>query len=587
MSELMPSLRQAGFSELACQFAKFIQRLDKSGDDLIAITAALLSDANTQGHVCLNLTQAAANFSLDALDLPERDTDWVQRLQQSHVVGQAGDYAPLILTDTGLVYLYRYWLDEQQVATAIRQRCQSIDVVNPKQLQDDFANWKSDIEGVDWQKVAVLMALTRQFSVISGGPGTGKTTIVLRLLQLLFNQDSSLRIALAAPTGKAAARLQQAVTDSDNQSLEAKTLHRLLGITANNDNGRYNSQHPLPLDVLIVDEASMIDISLMTKLMQALPDKARLILLGDSQQLASVESGAVLANLCSQDVQFSKEFTHTLNELMDISLESVSGKPSILTDSVVTLKHSYRFDQYSDIGRLASAIQSGDQQQVYTALSFPQLATELPLWQQQLDSVSIQTQVFKGYQPYFDAITSSVDTLECLKLFEQYRVLCALKQGPQSVASVNELIERTLQRQGWRTNHYFYHGRPIMVIQNDYRQRLFNGDTGLILNDEAGQLRACFLFENTIRWVDLTRLPAHETAFAISIHKSQGSEFDTASILLPEESSRILNRELLYTAITRVRKSLNIIATENILKHTIFNYYQRESGLREQLEKGY
>jgi exodeoxyribonuclease V alpha subunit len=580
MSELILSLRQAGFSELACQFAKFIQRLDKTGDNLIALTAALVSDANTQGHVCLNLDQAAGIEAFNALDLPERQSDWVKRLQQSHVVGASGDYAPLILTNTGLLYLYRYWLDEQHVAITIRQRCQSIEVINPKQLQHDFTNWQSDIDGIDWQKVAVLMALTRQFTVISGGPGTGKTTIVLRLLQILLNQDPSLKIALAAPTGKAAARLQQTVMESELSSFEAKTLHRLLGITSANDNGRYNSQRPLAIDVLIVDEASMVDISLMAKLMQALPDKARLILLGDSQQLASVESGAVLANLCSQPAQFSKEFTHALQQLAGTSLESAAGDASVLTDSVVTLQHSYRFDEQSDIGKLARAVQSGDEQKVFSTLT----TSKLPLWQQQLDPASIQNQVFEAYQPYFDTVKNSDDTLKILKLFEQYRVLCALKQGHQSVASVNELIERALQRQGWRTNHNFYLGRPIMVTQNDYRQRLFNGDTGLILNDEMGQLRACFLFENTVRWIDLTRLPAHETAFAITIHKSQGSEFDTASILLPEESSRILNRELLYTAITRVRKSLNIIATENILRHTIFNYYQRETGLREQLE---
>ena len=197
MSDLILSLRQTGFSELACQFAKFIQRLDKTGDNLIAVTAALLSDANKQGHVCLNLVQAIDNDVLLRLGLPEQHSDWVKRLQKSHVVGAPGDYAPLILTDAGLVYLYRYWLDEQHVATAIRKRCQPIEVIDLKQLQHDFASWQSDVGGIDWQKVAVFVALTRQFSVISGGPGTGKTTIVLRLLQFFLNQDPSLKIALA------------------------------------------------------------------------------------------------------------------------------------------------------------------------------------------------------------------------------------------------------------------------------------------------------------------------------------------------------------------------------------------------------
>jgi len=572
------ALRQAGFSELAYQFAQFILRLDESHDELVAMTAALVTESVSQGHVCLNLSQVQSHELVSNSNFPDL-AEWLQQLRKSSVIGREGEYKPLILTDDGLVYLYRYWLAEQHVAKSIQKRLQTIAVINPQQLQQDFAAWPSLEQGIDWQKVAVLMALTRQFSVISGGPGTGKTTIVLRLLKMLQRQDSDLIIALAAPTGKAAARLQQAVTDSDNASLEAKTLHRLLGITPVNDNGRYNSQRPLAIDVLIVDEASMIDVSLMAKLMQALPDKARLILLGDSQQLASVESGAVLANLCNQVGQFSDEFVGTLQQLTDINLEVAKGVTSNLIDSVVTLQHSYRFDEYSDIGKLARAVQSGDQQKVFSTLA----TSKEPLWQQQLDPVSIQTQVFEGYQPYFDAVIDTDEPLKILKLFEQYRVLCALRQGPQSVASVNELIERALQRQGWRTHQNFYLGRPIMVIQNDYRQRLFNGDTGLILNDETGQLRACFLVENTVRWVDLARLPAHETAFAITIHKSQGSEFKNVCVLLPEEECALLNRELLYTAITRAKKQVMLLCSESILSKTIITQHQRETGLSDLL----
>jgi exodeoxyribonuclease V alpha subunit len=173
--------------------------------------------------------------------------------------------------------------------------------------------------------------------------------------------------------------------------------------------------------------------------------------------------------------------------------------------------------------------------------------------------------------------------LECIRLFEQFRVLCALKQGPLSVTSVNQLMERLLQRQGWRSNQRFYHGRPIMVTQNDYRQRLFNGDTGLILRDEVGDLRACFLIDNQLRWIDLARLPAHETVFAMTVHKSQGSEFDTVCVLLPEQDTAILNRELLYTAITRAKKQLILLASETILRQTIASQHQRETGLAELL----
>ncbi|NQZ53086.1 MAG: exodeoxyribonuclease V subunit alpha [Piscirickettsiaceae bacterium] len=580
MKQLIASLRQVGFGELACQFARFIARLDKTDDGLIAITAALLSDANSQGHVCLNLAHAIDNEAYVSLALPEQLAEWVQRLKQSHVVGGAGDFTPLILTEQGLLYLYRYWVDEQNVANAIRQRCQSIPLINQQQIQQDFADWSSNIEGVDWQKVAVFMALTRQFSVISGGPGTGKTTIVLRLLSMLFSQNNQLNIALTAPTGKAAARLQQAINNSGFESLEAKTLHRLLGISVDNQQGRYNAEKPLPVDVVIIDEASMIDISLMATLMKSLPAKARVILLGDSQQLASVESGAVLANLCQKHMLFSTEFCNDLATMTGIKINA-SQHNTVLIDGVVELQHSYRFEQQSDIGRLATAVQSGNIQSVFEVIS----TTQRSLWQQQCDPSSILSSVTALYQPFFDAVNRGADTLTCLQLFEQQRVLCALKTGSQSVQSVNGLIERVIQKQGWRTNQNFYHGRPIMVTQNDHLQHLFNGDTGVVLRDESGELRACFIFDNVLHWFDLARLPAHETAFAMTVHKSQGSEFDNVFVLLAEEESPLLTRELLYTAITRAKKQVMLLCSETILTQTVITQHQRETGLAGLLEK--
>lgn len=564
-------LRQAGFSELACQFAGFIDRINQSNDELIPAIAALLSDAVSQGHVCLNLTQLTAHTLLKGNNRSQLHA----RLKASLVVGAAGDYRPLILTDEGLLYLYRYWSDEQLVAKAIQQRCQPIAVLKPDVLQQNFADWQSLNDDVDWQKIAVFMALTRQFCVISGGPGTGKTTIVLRLLELLYRQDDKLNIALIAPTGKAAARLQQAICDTGQSRLEAKTVHRLLGITANNDQGRYTPKNTLAVDVLIVDEASMIDISLMAKLLNALPEKTRIIMLGDSQQLASVESGAVLANLCDQPPQFSKEFIISIQQFTGMKLTCSAPSTVLLRDSIVMLKHSYRFDEKSDIGCLAKAVQSGSLANVYQVMD---LAIR-NLWQQQLDATSIQSHVFNNYKPYFDAVKINANAQQCLQLFDQYRVLSALKTGPQSVSAVNSLIERQLQKNGWKTYQDFYNGRPIMVTQNDYRQRLFNGDTGIVLVDPQGILRACFISDQTVRWIDLSRLPAHETAFAITIHKSQGSEFDKVTVLLPEEDTALLNRELLYTAITRAKKQITLLCSDMMLAKTVQTQHRRETGL--------
>lgn len=578
MTEALKLLHQQGFSGLACQFATFIDRKEAGKSTVVSLTAGLLTEAMSQGHVCLNLANPPEIIHQLNTFLPNNAADWQQQLREAKSVGKPGDYTPLILTENGLLYLYRFWRDEQDVAHAIMQRRHAVDNVNLEQLQQDLANWHNPIAGVDWQKVAVAMALSRHLAVISGGPGTGKTTIVLKILQCLQNQSDSLRIGLAAPTGKAAARLQQSI--SQQQTAEVKTLHRLLGITEHNDQGRYNAERPLPLDVLIIDEASMIDISLMAKLMRAMPAKARLILLGDSQQLASVESGAVLANLSeSQQGTFTADFVAQFPALR-LEENTHQNETALLIDSFVRLQHSYRFDKDSLVGQLADRVNAADAE---TTIQLLNEQTET-IWFR-TDERSLLNILTTGYNAFISAVENRLPPQDIIQAFDQFRVLAALKQGPQSVMSVNRLMSRFLAQKGWRTNQTFYSGRPIMITQNDYRQQLFNGDIGIILRDADGHLKACFYFGEVLRWVSLNRLPAHETVFAMTVHKSQGSEFDAVSILLPDEISPILNRELLYTAITRARKSLSIMATENALKHTINSRHQRESGLKKQLKQ--
>lgn len=557
-------LRHTGLSELACQFAHYVERQDKTGDSLVAISAALLSEAVSQGDVYLDLKLIGEQGGPLDDHLPESSEQWIERLIQSQLVGVAGDQVPLILTAQGRLYLYRYWQDEQTVSRLIEHKCQPVPIVDSTALKAGFDGWASMHE-LDWQKVAVMMALSRQFSVISGGPGTGKTTIVLHLLQALLTQNKELRIALSAPTGKAAIRLQQAVTERSDVKLEAKTVHRLLGITADNEQGRFSADKPLPVDVLIVDEASMIDLVLMATLMKSLSANTRLVLLGDSYQLSSVESGAVLANLCQDGMHFSSHFRQQASAILGVDLPITEQTETAMTDSVVMLQHSYRFDSDSELGQVAELVKVADEEGTVRLL----LSASKLRWQNQLSPQTLLQHADELYSDFFAAVKTYQSAKTCLSLFEQSRILCALKMGPESVDSVNTLIEQKLVKRGWRTQHRFYHGRPIMVTKNDYRQGLFNGDTGLVLYNEQGVLSACFLENNELRWLSLNRLPAHETAFAMSVHKSQGSEFDRVCIVLPQVMSPVLNRALLYTAITRSKKDLDVLANEAVLRKTI------------------
>ncbi|MDO8826121.1 exodeoxyribonuclease V subunit alpha [Methylophaga sp.] len=566
-------LRETGFSELAYQFAAYIGRQQQTEDPLVTLTAGLLSETISEGHVCLNLNDFNSLNPLVQDALPGA-FQWLKQLQNSEVVGKPGEFKPLVLTADGLLYLYRYWQSEQQVAKAIKQRLKdSVSLPAADKLLTFMGDWQNHLPDIDWQKVAVLSALRRQLCVISGGPGTGKTTVVLKILQCLQLNDDKPRIALAAPTGKAAARLQQAINQQTGEQYIAKTLHRLLGISARFDQGRYSAERPLPVDVLIVDEASMIDINLMAITLKALPLHARLILLGDSDQLASVESGAVLANLCAEQPSFSADFKAWVKQISDIDLAATNAD-NPLEDSLVKLQHSYRFAAGGQVGLLAQAVNQGAADQVMELLLNQTHSTLLAPGTEQ-----IQIQILNGYQRFIEAIEQRQDAVSCIKAFEAFRMLCAVKQGPQSVYSVNQMMSQLLAKRGWRTAQPFYPGRPIMITQNHYRQNLFNGDIGVVLANADGELQACFLFGEELRWLPLSRLPAHETVFAMTVHKSQGSEFDHIALLLPEEDAAVLSRELVYTALTRARQSVQILSTQPVLKQAVQRRHQRESGL--------
>ncbi len=535
------------FSALDRQFGDFLQRLAGGTAAEVRLVAMCASRARAQGHVCIPLGEiAGATTARTAASLRKK-------LRDSSVVGEPGDFTPLILDQEDRLYLRRYWEYEQQLAAAILQRTEA---PRPGSLGEES----------DPQEAAAARAVTNKFTVITGGPGTGKTWTVMKILARLSAQPdgASLRIALAAPTGKAAARLTEAVR-AVRQNLEATTIHRLLGFLPGSPAFRYDAEHPLTADVVIVDEASMVDLALMAKLVAAVRPNARLILLGDRDQLASVEAGSVLADVCA-------------------AAESAApGEP--LHGAVVELCQNYRFAESGGIFRVSTAVNAGDADTAIAALQ-DEAAVETqwrPLPPANKLAGALREKVIAAFRPVLD----TDDPLEALSGLQRFRILCAVRHGPFGVENLNEMVEETLAGAGlFAPQHAFYRGRPLTVTQNDYNLGLFNGDSGIILPDPGGdgELRAFFLSaDGRLRRFLPSRLPQHETAFVMTVHKSQGSEFSEILLLLPETDSLLLTRELLYTALTRARKQVEVWATERVLRAAITRRVTRISGLQDAL----
>ncbi|MCJ7596538.1 MAG: exodeoxyribonuclease V subunit alpha, partial [Desulfobacterales bacterium] len=455
---------------------------------------------------------------------------------------------------------------------------------------------------VDWQKVAVSTALLRKFTVISGGPGTGKTTTVAKIMALLLEQTGGerLRIGLVSPTGKGAARLQEALKaakgtldchDSIKADIpeEASTIHRLLGSIPGTPYFRHNAKNPLPLDVLVVDEASMVDLALMSKMTQALPRQGRLILLGDKDQLASVEAGAVLGDICDtgRSHGFSPRFCHDLAEATGYEFEPEPGGPGI-QDCIVELRKSYRFSEKSGIAVVSRAVNEGDGHLALACLR--EGGYKDVRWRNlpRPDALAgaMRERVIEGFR---EALQAN-DPLAAFDHFEQFRILCALREGPYGVVAVNAMVQGVLREEGLISPEgKWYKGRPILVTRNDYNLRLYNGDVGIVLpSPEADQeLRAHFPApDGSLRTFHPLRLPEHETVYAMTVHKSQGSEFDRVLLVLSDRDVPVLSRELIYTGITRAKGEVEIWGSDAVFRGAIARRTVRTSGLRDALWEG-
>jgi exodeoxyribonuclease V alpha subunit len=566
-------------SSLDHHFADFVTRIEGKPCEVLWIAAALVSSVTCRGHVCLDLSRAAGygitpfQSGSGPLQIPPAGR-WQEMLAGCDTVGRPGDYTPLVLDASGRLYLHRSWDSERRVSEGILARSAL--------LPGDAAAFAAGVDRYfpatvgesDLQREAALTALSRRFTVISGGPGTGKTTTVARILALLIElaDGDPPCILLAAPTGKAAMRLKHSILHSVEQSAfsdavrsvlpqEVSTIHRLLGVVPGRSAFRHNRDNPLPCDVLVVDEASMVDLPLMSRLLDALRADTRIILLGDRDQLASVEAGAVLSDICA------------------------GGRPDADTGgrpAIVHLTRSYRFSDESGIGRLSRLINAGDGDGALALLGSG-LCSDLfwrPLPSAENFSESLATAACEGYAAFARAAAPA----EALDALDRFRVLTPHREGRYGAGNLNRLIDSALSR--LRSEDSAASAMtPVMITGNTYDLELYNGDTGVLVGAPAEEGSAAFFpdQDSGVRRISALRLPQHEIAFALTVHKTQGSEYDSVLLILPDQMSEVLCRELLYTAVTRARKRVEIWGDEEVFCSAVRRRIERSTGLRDRL----
>ncbi|MFM8575952.1 MAG: exodeoxyribonuclease V subunit alpha [Limnohabitans sp.] len=635
-------------SALAAQ----LLRLDAQASPALLVAAAVLAQMEGRGHTCLPLDALCAPpvallgwppaavegpQGLQALwaGLPGTRVGWLAAVQ-AQAAGvclrqlDAPDHGqPLVLggrADAPLLYLRRYAGHEQRVGQGLWRRASQalpVPAAAARQWLDRFFAGPAQASvDTDWQKVACAVALRERLAVITGGPGTGKTYTAARLLALLLalhEGDSPLRVALAAPTGKAAARLKQSIDQAlgglqgqvpagsglDLSTLiarmgPARTLHALLGARPDTRQFRHHAAHPLDVDVLIVDEASMVHLEMMDALLQALPPTARLVLLGDKDQLASVEAGAVLGDVCrdaaagrysADTAQFVHEVT---GQVLPADCLSAGDTPPVLAQQTVMLRQSRRFD--GAIGQLALAVNRGDAAAARAVLTASaDAASALRALQPSTPlAVCALAGGASGQPSYADYLQllqqgAAAATAEAhadwvrrvLQSFERFRILCAVRRGEWGGEGLNAAVQNALAEQGLlKPTGEWFAGRPVMVTRKDAALGVFNGDVGVVLPHPEGRLKVWFLDGAHVRSVSVMRLPHVETAFVMTVHKSQGSEFEHTALVLPPRGAEVLSRELVYTGITRAREQFTLVeAQAGLLEAAIARPSVRASGL--------
>lgn len=586
--------------DLDRHFARWVGALSSDFSEPLALAAALASQRLGEGDVCADLARFAGRrlFAVpeaeDGLPAPDL-APWIDALRASAAVGTPeAPHRPLILDGTRL-YLARYWHLEKTLADGLQRLASAPVPVDLKRLAAALNRLFPQAPAggePDGQKTAAALAALRRLCIVSGGPGTGKTHTVAVILALIAEMAGPPfpRMVLAAPTGKAAARLTEAIRKTREQlpvaaevrraiPAEAMTLHRLIRVRPGRANPGHGPGNPLHLDLLVIDEASMIDLPLMSRTVAALPHHARLILLGDKDQLASVEAGNVFADLCAKPGRgYSPDLCAAL-ERCAACHGPANPAATALGDCLTLLEKSYRFGSRSGIGALARALRAGADPMPVFASGAGDVAHAPP------DPTGPLTTPEAAIEA-FGAIFKAADPAQALARLDRFAILCATREGAAGVVESNRRVEAGLKGAGLAVEPGgIYRGRPLLVARNDYQLGVFNGDIGILWPDPAdGVLRAWFRqADGELKKISPGRLPAHETAFAITVHKAQGSEFDRVLLLLPDRDVQVLSRELLYTAATRARAHIEIRGPAGLIRKAVARTAERASGLAERL----
>jgi exodeoxyribonuclease V alpha subunit len=570
-----------------------LQRITPRSSRELAIAAQLLSNRVADGHICLPLRDVTPDMLVSAgIYEAQPGSSWAAKLRESALVGAEGDFKPLILDGAERLYFQRYWKYEDDVRRDLSARLATSPLPNQETLKQQFATLFSQIS--ELQKFAVFVAATSNLCVISGSPGTGKTHTVVLICALLLSLSADAKIALAAPTGKAAARLKESLANARTKVPEefatrlpndASTIQRMLGARSESGKFRHNAENPLRVDAVIVDEASMIDLALLAKLLSAIPANARVILVGDKDQLASVEAGSAFRDICTPgfEIGISENQADAFAKCTGQKIANAVPRLAPIHDAIVELRENFRFSANQEIAKLSGAVNRGEAPSAIAIMKEGGQVSWRPTPSVKRFSRALRERVLSQ----FEKMLGTSDPSDALAQLGQFAVLCALRRGPFGAQTTNVTIEKMLREEGTidRATKY-YHGQPLIILRNDYNVELFNGDLGVVLKTSGG-VRAFFPSENgEPRSFSTARLPTHETAFALTVHKSQGSEFEECLVILPDRDSPVLTRELLYTAVTRVRERVEIWASESVISQTISRQVQRSSGLGDALWHG-